>query len=55
MTFSELNVSDNLCKALEQQGISEPTYIQSHTYKPGVIWWPVLQPVQARHWHICCL
>ncbi len=33
MTFSELNVSDNLCKALEQQGISEPTYIQSHTYK----------------------
>lgn len=33
MTFSELNVTDNLCKALESQNISEPTYIQSHTYK----------------------
>ncbi len=33
MTFSELNVTDNLCKALESQNILEPTYIQSHTYK----------------------
>jgi len=33
MTFSELSVSDNLCKALESQNILEPTYIQSHTYK----------------------
>lgn len=33
MTFSELHVADNLCKALEKQNISEPTYIQSRTYK----------------------
>lgn len=33
MTFSELNVADNLCKALEKQNISEPAYIQSRTYK----------------------
>lgn len=33
MTFSELNVADNLCKALEKQNILKPTYIQSHTYK----------------------
>lgn len=33
MTFSELNVSDKLCSALAAQNISEPTYIQSRTYK----------------------
>ena len=34
MTYKELNTPDNIIKALAMQNITEPTEIQSKSYKP---------------------